>query len=316
MFRVEELPEDVARADYVTDPKGQAIGFITRRRITRNSRIRISDLVGHITDVGVAGALRPGMRAMMVPLANKPTFHDLVRIGDTVDIIAAFDQQESRTIVEHVRVLAVDVFGKDYPTTSLAQRGPYKAPSHSVENAASSAPAGTAPEANSTPPAEGTPAANGAAPAPTPTPTPTPPPAAPAPAITVEVTPEQANRISLAQNTGAALDFIIVPRETPVIAAGAQTRVAAVTKAQLAPYAERKRSGNATPNPSGKGGGSRGPRMAEISGPPLLPTPALGSGTTMPAQFNSSPNTYDIPVYVDGKKVRTDVVRKPQESHE
>src|SRR5688500_5649915 len=69
MFRVEDLPEDAPPSDYVTIPESQAIGFITRRRIARNSRIRLADLVGHITDVGVAGALRPGTRAMTVTLA-------------------------------------------------------------------------------------------------------------------------------------------------------------------------------------------------------------------------------------------------------
>jgi Flp pilus assembly protein CpaB len=317
MFRVEELPEDVARADYVTDPRSQAVGFITRRRIPRNSRIRISDLVGHITEVGVAGALRPGMRAMMVPLANKPTFHDLVHIGDTVDIIAAFDQQESRTIVEGVRVLAVDVFGKDYPPTSLAPRGPYKAPMHSIGAATPPAPAGNAPSNNGTPAATGTPAAGGAAPAPTPTPTPTPAPAAPAPAITVEVTPEQANRISLAQNAGAAIDFIIVPRETPVIAPGGETRVAVVTKAQLAPYAERHKQAGSTPAGNAKSSGGSRARGTEVSYvPPVLPPPAPSSGVT-PAGISvpPAPSTYEIPVYVDGKRVRTDVVRRPQESH-
>lgn len=102
MFRVEDLPEDAPPGDYVTIPESQAVGFITRRRILANQHIRLTDLVGHITDVGIAGALRPGTRAMTVTLANKPTFHDIVRIGDTVDIIAAFDQAESRTIVENV----------------------------------------------------------------------------------------------------------------------------------------------------------------------------------------------------------------------
>jgi Flp pilus assembly protein CpaB len=326
MFRVEDLPEDAPPGDYVTLPESQAIGFITRRRILRNNRIRMSDLVGHITDVGVAGALRPGTRAMTVTLANKPTFHDIVRIGDTVDIIAAFDQAESRTIVENVRVLAVDVFGKDYPQTSIALRGDYKAPQRSIRTANPPSPGGNnaggaanTASTPATPDASGQPVAGQPAPAPTPTPSPTPPPPRPAPALVVEVTPDQANRISLAQNSGGVLDFIIVPHETVVVVPGAEARVAAVTRPQIAPYAEgRKRATSAgarTRNVStgSSGSGSRG--NAPSFAVPIMPEPAPIPGTTTPPMTiqASQPATYNIPVYVDGKRVRTDVVRKPQD---
>jgi Flp pilus assembly protein CpaB len=333
MFRMEQLPEDAPRADYISDPQSQAIGFITRRRILRNSRIRMSDLVGHISDVGIAGALRPGTVAMIVPLANKPTFHDLVRVGDTVDIIAAFEQQESRTIVENVRVLAVDVFGKDYPQTSVAMRGDYKAPPRTIrtDNPPSppgnnvSGPTNAAAPANTTNNAAGEAAP---APAPAPTPTPTPGPTArPAPALTVEVTPEQANRISLAQNASAAIDFVIRPHEVPIVLPGGEVRVAAVIKPQIAPYAERKKNQPAvTPEErqmkmltkaivvASRPSNTKGSQ--DYVPPSGFPNPAPGPGMGTPPMTITGTveaDTYAIPVYVDGKRVRTDIVRKPRD---
>lgn len=335
MYVLDEVPDSVPDSvfrNHVSDPQAEGIGFITRVRIRRNDPIRKSDLVGHITEVGVAGALRPGTRAMTVTLANKPTFHDVVRVGDTVDIIAAFDQAESRTIVESVRVLAVDVFGKDYPQTSIAQRGDYKAPQRSIRTANPASPGGNnaggaanTASTPATPDASGQPAAApaGPAPAPTPTPSPTPPPPRPAPALIVEVTPDQANRISLAQNSGGILDFIIVPFEAPIIVpGGVETRAVSVTRPQIAPYAEgRKRaapSGAAPTRSASSGGGSGGSGSrggAPSFGGPMLPDPApIPAGNTPPMTIESQePSTYAIPVYVDGKRVRADVVRKPQD---
>jgi Flp pilus assembly protein CpaB len=328
MFRLEELPEGAAPSSYVTNLDANAIGFITRRRILKNERLRPGDLLGHISEVGIAGALSPGTRAMILPLPAKPTFHDLVKIGGYVDVIAAFDGQESRTIVESVRVLAVDVFGSDYPhQASVAMRGAYKAPPRKSGTAAPATPAGSTPGAAQ-------PAGNTATPG-----QPAPPaeeeksdqpPPAPTPAITLEVTPEQANRISLAQNSGGALDFILVPRPQFVVPGAttgtASARVASVTRAQLAPYAEAKKAATAnakkTDNSSG-GNSSRnargGPRMVSDVGDfptPVLPDPAPPSSQNLqPAEVKTpaSRPTYEIPIYADGTKIRTDVVLKPKE---
>lgn len=330
MFRMEELPEGATGVDYITDPQAQAIGFITRRRILRNERLRTTDLVGHISEVGIAGALSPGTRAMVLPLPSKPTFHDLVRVGGYIDVIAAFDQQESRTIVENARVLAVDVFGNDYPPASVAMRGPFKAPARAIRSAnpsASTEPESGAPVASTPPTGEAAPA-----PAPTPTPTPAPQTAPLAPAITIEVTPDQANRISLAQNSGAVLDFILVPRPSfivPGAATATGARVATVTRAQLAPYAESKKSAgapkSAAPSRPARGGGGSIRSVADSSGfsSPPLPEPApIRSSELEPATVNASTTapsgpaarpTYEIPIYADGTKVRTDVVLKPKD---
>ena len=250
---------------FVTDIDKQAAGFITRVTITKDGMIRPEeDFIGHISQVGIAGALRPGTRALVLPLPGKPTLHDLVKIGNSVDIIAAFDGQESRTIVENVRVLAVDVFANDYPQVNAAMRGAYKAKplgnaiaSDNTAPGAPSARAGAAPD--SVPPSQAA------------TPTPAPQNLPPLdPALTLEVTPQQASAIQLAQSSGAPLDFLVRPAlpgnrsgEAMLVSddgtilgpiTPAQPIANSVTKRQLAPYAEavKNRGGN------NAGGGSAG----------------------------------------------------------
>ena len=321
-YKMEPMEEGVSTAGYVIDPKEQAVGFITRAPIRKNDRIRTTNLVGHISQVGVAGALQPGTRAMMVPIPSKPTLHDLVRVGDTVDIIAAFDQQESRTIVEGVRVLAVDVFVKDHPQTSGAQRGPYKVPPASVRRDDPPAPPQT-----STPSTAAAPQAGQPTPAPTPTPTPTPAPtAAPAPALTLEVTPDQANRLFLAQNSGAAIDFIIVPRTgLPPLAPGptdVAVRTAAVTRPQIAPYAaQQKKTGAAaktanapratTPTARSNSRINYPSDDYDTTGPDFGKVPIIDDQEIIGPMTPPAPRTYEIPIYADGKQVRTDTVLKP-----
>lgn len=324
---------------FVTDLPTQAVGFITARPLQRGTQLRTSDLIGHISKVGIAGAIRPGARAMVVPIVNKATLHDLVRIGDYVDIIAAFDQQESRAIVQNVRVLAVDVYGKDFPQVRIAMRGSNKAEPGGVGfgNAPSPVGAGGAPAGGAGAPA--------AAATPTPTPPPAgPPPAAPEPALILEVSPDQAAALSLAVASNSPLDYIIHPTTDNLgapgtavpggIAPGGITtvRAVAITKPQLAPYADRiKRRGTTTTTArtrtvaTGDAGGGMSRRAARgnlrdnFGGPQYPPnvTPPLGLGGPglPPAQIQApqAPKTYDIPIYADGKSVRIDTVRKPDD---
>ncbi len=313
MLRMKELGSGESVTDDYFTSVNDTNGFITRQPITMGIRLRKSFMAGHITEVGIAAALRPDMRAIAIPIPTRPTFHDVVRIGDTIDIVASFDGQESRTIVPGVRVLGVDVFGNDYPTTSIAQRGDYKSPGRSPGAAPPSPPSppqnvGQAPPPPTPPPPAGQePVAPGQpTPVPQATPTPTPPPARPAPAIIVEVTPEQANRISLAQNSNAVLDFLIVPPTIFVVPGGAEGQVAAVTRVRLAPYAESKKATGTRTAAAPRGSGGGGDRSL-----PILPQPAPGPISPMSPGTLSSP-TYDIPIYVDGKQVRVDTVRKPR----
>jgi Flp pilus assembly protein CpaB len=332
----------------VTDIENGAVGFITNRPLGFGQPLRKADLIGHISDVGVAGALLPGRRAMVIPLQGKNTLHDLVRVGDRVDVVASFDQLEARTVVQDVRVLAVDVFGKDFPQVKIAMRGDYKAAPRNVGVANPGSPAGSAPAGDA--PATGAPAGSnpgapgqaGAPPAATPTPTPTgPPPTRPDPAITIEVTPEQATAISLTQSSGQNLDFLIRSRNEPTLAPGAAggaagvdgaggaettVRVASTTRARLAPYATRAKApaGNQTQAPRASSSQGRGARdlggFSRPVAPPTIPVPAPPVTQNVPPLSPDSlgavkprPETYDIPVYADGKVARIDTVRRPQD---
>lgn len=287
---------------FVTDVPRQAEGYVTSRPIAAGAKIdRTADFVGHITEVGIAGTLNPGFRAMVIPIPNRGTLHDLVKVGDFVDIVGAFDAQESRTIVQNRRVLAVDVFANEYPKPfPVAQRGDYRA----------------APKGSDLPP----PPPPGS---PEPTPTPAPnngqPPAVPAAALTLELTPDDVTAISLANAVPAPLDFVLHPR--PALVGVQDVRVATMTRARIAPYANRVKSAT-PPRPAAassapstsrnsNGGGGRRYTGPDASFPMPQPLPPVNPGTLQPPA-PSKPETYDIPIYGDGKMTRIDTVRKPE----
>ena len=283
---------------FITDVDKQAAGFITRVTLTKGSQIRpAEDFIGHISQVGIAGALRPGTRALVLPLPGKPTLHDLVKIGNSVDIIASFDGQESRTIVENVRVLAVDVFANDYPQVNAAMRGAYKAqPLGKAVATGNTAPGAPGARASAAP--------DSVAPSETPTPTPAPQNLPPLdPALTLEVTPQQASAIQLAQASGAPLDFLVRPalpgnRSGEITLVGddgtaggtggvAAPVINAVTKRQLAPYAESVKNRGA--NETNKRGEKLLNTLSGLSNPNAASGGAESSGKSRRAPRNSFP---------------------------
>lgn len=311
---------------YITDIESQGAGFITAVPISAKTPIRPDqDFVGHISETGIAGLLRPGTRAMVVPIANKPTLHDLVRVGNYVDVLAAFDGQESRSIVQNVRVLGVDVSANDYPNINAAMRGPFKA------DAKKGAPQ----------PAE-TPGA---------TPTTSPNAPKPDPAITLEVTPRQAAALQLALSSNSTLDYLVRPAfparsTTPGNPSAEASPVqgddnpetaqsVSVVKAQIAPYAERRKNANgggtrlASTGDNGASLPTRGrrnpiyavpdsfPTANQIPPANLSPNTSTGSGTlTIPpaAPLPTPTQNYVIPIYGDGKILRTETVPLPDPS--
>ena len=339
MFAPTQLTGDTA--GYVTNLQDQAVGYITRNPIPKGNRLRPSYLVGHITQVGVAGAVRPGMVAQIVPIPSKTTLHDLVKVGDYVDIIGSFDNQESRTIVQNVRVLAVDVFGKDFPQVKVAQRGDFKADPSGISEANPPSPAPAAPAAPGAPaPASGQPEQPTPAPTATPTPAPAGPVAKPEAALTLEVSRQQAVALALAQSSNSPLDFVLRPHELGLFAGNApatgsdgqisepEVRSASILRSQLAPGAERLKRSRADAARSSLGGGLSGGNLGGGRGPVFpTPLPQGKGGQVEPMPFStlapvappralptSPPPTYDIPVYGDGKLVRTDTVRNPAAS--
>ena len=287
-------PAKGSTTGFVTDINSQAAGFITRVAIPAGSQLRpADDFIGHISQVGIAGALRPGTRALVLPLPGKPTLHDLVKIGNSVDIIAAFDGQESRTIAQNLRVLAVDVFANDFPQVNAAMRGPYKADPMGQGIAASP----SAPGASNAGNASAGAAPGVAVPQATPTEAPTPVPAnapRPDPALTLEVTPQQAAAIQLALAANAPLDFLVRPAlpgnrsgEVSLVSDDGTpdggTTVTSVIKPQIAPYAEFVKNGknrggssaNAGRNNGNNGGGNGGSSGERIARTPRFPVPDL-----------------------------------------
>jgi len=293
---------------FLTDIASQGDGFITRRDIPAGSQIRPdADFLGHVSQTGIAGLLAPGERAMVVPIANKPTLHDLVRIGNFVDIFAAFDGQESRTLVENVRVLGVDVSANDYPNVNAAMRGPFKAAPQSRSSAsdATGSSVGSAAPTNG----NGGAAPGGVTPSPTPTPNNAP---RPDPALVLEVSPRQAAAIQLALASNATLDFLVRPalpanrsnEPAPLNTSGGATiittgtgtglgtssQAVSVTKPQIAPYAESRKNGGKASGGGRSGGGasgnaarpSRSRRRPLESLTPDFPLPNPGSTVSTP----------------------------------
>ncbi len=292
---------------FVTDFLTEGYSYITANSIPLGQHLKRSDLLGSIRELGVSAAVHDGYRAHVLTLVNKPTLHDIVSIGDYVDVVATFDQVETRVLADGVRVLAVDVYGRDYEKASVAKRG--------SQSAGPNAPAH--PDPNATP-VPGQPPVPEGEPAPTPVPQgqQAPPPVRET-ALTLEVKPEQAAAIALAAASGAVLDYLIQPR--PSTLAAPQLTEARVTKAMVAPYAlANKRSGSTTSSnntrtvsTSSSGGGGGGRTRTPIWEPPV-PSPTGITPIDITAMSTPKPKTYDIVIYPDGLPPRVNTVPIPK----
>lgn len=124
-LRGAQIPVDgILPEEWVQDPK-EVVGFIAAEDIPGGAALERSMLAGKADAQGIAALIPFGLRAMVVRITrDEPqTVHDLVRIGDRVDIIASFRTSGyTRTLIENVPVLAVDVFTNE--GQSIAQRGP------------------------------------------------------------------------------------------------------------------------------------------------------------------------------------------------
>lgn len=310
MFQDGSLDPAADNDKFVTDFLTEGYSFITAKPISKGRHLQDDDLLGSVRELGVSAAVHDGFRAVTIAIPNKPTLHDIVSIGDNVDVVATFDQVETRVLADGVKVLAVDVYGRDYEKAPVAKRGNLSAgpnpPAH--------------PDPNATP-VPGQPPVPEGEPQPTPAPQGNqPPPAAREAALTLEVTPEQAAAISLATASGAVLDYLIQPRPSTMAAPQAsQTRL---TRVMVAPYAEsRKRSSGSAPAQErvakaaekafDKIGGSVD--KWTVGGPigPGIPIP--GTPTSYPTSPPApKPKTYDIVIYPDGLPPRVNTVPIPK----
>lgn len=305
MFEPARLGTGESDEVFVTSLRTQGVGFITSKPISKGRKVRHDDLLGHLSELGVSAAIQDGYRAMPIPVTNKATLHDIVSIGDFVDVVATFDQAETRILADGVRVLAVDIYAANYEKGSAAKRGSYRGDDR---------PGGPPPP----PDAQNRPVNANGEPAPTQPPASgTPQPARPEASITLEVRPDQAAAIALAQASNAPLDFLIQPRPTtlslPVLTE------ARVTKPMIAPYAvASKRS---------SGGGSSAPartpvrevstdrRRVNTEPMPAFPS-QRGQDLVMtgvpPMPIPTQKKTYEITVYADGLPPRTNTVPLPE----
>jgi hypothetical protein len=150
--------------------------------------------------------------------------------------------------------------------------------------------------------------------------------------LILELTPVEANRILLAQNANALIDYLIRPFvpeitgpatvATPGVATTRLARTDTVIMPQLAPYSSRnggaaaaKAGAKSTTTAGGGGGGGGKDRpIRETSSTYFPPVNSSQVGTTgvLPPLPVTQPDTYQIPIYVDGKVVRYDTVARPK----
>ena len=308
MFYPARLGSSESEDVFVTNLRTQGVGFITAKPIPKDGKLRQDDLLGHLSELGVSAAVQEGFRAKIIPVTNKATLHDIVSIGDFVDVVATFDQAETRVLADGVRVLAVDIYAANYEKGSAAKRGSYRGDDR---------PGGPPPP----PDAQNRPANPNGEPAATPPPAAgTPQPARPEASITLEVRPDQAAAIALAEASNAPLDFLIQPRPTtrqlPVL-----TEVR-ITKPMIAPYAvAMKRSGGSSAPAAQRSpvrevstGGRRPVNNRRIFDDFPQPNGAGGQigGGLPPLTIPEKKKTYEITVYPDGQPARTNTVPLPE----
>lgn len=289
MFELAKPLDGESSEAYVTDFRGQALNFVTARPIIKGARLEKAALLGHLSELGVSAVVREGMRAITIAVPTKTTLHDIVAIGDYVDVVGTFDQVESKILAGGVRVLAVDVYGRDFEKSSVAKRGGFKGDDR---------PGGPPPppNPNGQPASPGEP---GAAPTPVPG---QPAPPKPEMALTLEVKPETATAITLAQAANAPLEFLLQPRPRTGVEVG-QDLPARITKPQVAPYAVAfRRGGDVKAN---KVVGNSGPVFKDFGPVPTFPPPVV-TPMAVPKK------TYEVTIFPDGLPARTTTVPLPK----
>ncbi|MCS6860364.1 MAG: Flp pilus assembly protein CpaB [Abditibacteriales bacterium] len=97
---------------------GQVVNAVSKDLIARGEVVRRSHLLGALRDVRVTALLPPGRRAMMLVLNNKPQVVNLLQPGDRIDVVATFDREFSRMLVEDVEVVSVNTGSEPSQTDS------------------------------------------------------------------------------------------------------------------------------------------------------------------------------------------------------
>ncbi len=120
MVELKTIPPDEAKgvAPGALNDVSQAVNAVSKELIASGEVIRRSHLLGALRDIGVTALVPPGRRAMMIVLTHKPQVVNLLHPGDRIDVIATFDNEFSRMLVEDVEVVSVNAGAESSPTSS------------------------------------------------------------------------------------------------------------------------------------------------------------------------------------------------------
>ena len=158
------------------------LGQIVGTKAEPGEILEEEDLLGKVTDLGLPYLVPPFMRAVVMEMKLEPNFHDQIRVGNRVDIIATFEDEYTTTLLENIEILAID---NKVHTISIDVRGSnteeaqqdYERRRQAAEDAGEAEP---------------------------------PPPPEPPPSIILALTPEDAETLWLAFSN-ASFDFVLRP---------------------------------------------------------------------------------------------------------
>lgn len=195
LVKVIQIPAEAKLPQALTSVD-QAAGKTVQYPLASGEQILPSKFTVEHVDQGLAYVIPAGMRAIAITTSQIIGVGGMVQPGDHVDIIATFDRgtmgkDESVLLLQNVEVLAVaqNFEGEAEQQAAAAAAANGQGTSSVLGNTVPGAPAGSA-----------TPAPGTAAPTPTPVPLKMNPSAT---TVTIAVTPEQAERVVLAETHGS-----------------------------------------------------------------------------------------------------------------
>lgn len=115
MITIEEKPVDFLQPGFLKDPE-IAVGQIAAAPIKKGEQLLENKLLLPGPETGLSLEVTPGKRALTIPIDDMRGVSRLLRPGDRIDLIGAFDygrgteqKREVRTILQDVVILATGV---------------------------------------------------------------------------------------------------------------------------------------------------------------------------------------------------------------
>jgi Flp pilus assembly protein CpaB len=91
----------------------EAVNSVTKELIPTGETVKREHLLGQLGSLGVGSLIPPGKRAMMLTLRHQPRVVQLLHPGDRVDVIATFDNEFSRAVLEDIEVMSISEIVKN-----------------------------------------------------------------------------------------------------------------------------------------------------------------------------------------------------------